>query len=610
MARGAVLSLGVQPGRPLIRHLPRLLPVAVWLGCTGAPPPPASTAAPAGSLVIAIASEPAGLLGLTSAGAVDQDILSALQVPVAEATLDCGLVPSPGLARAWAWSADGLTLTLDLRDDLRWQDGTPVTSADLAAAWAYAADPTVGSPRASNTAGLRPGEAPRVLGPHRVSFTWEHPGDARTRLALATGIQPVPAHALAGVPGEALRAHPLQRAPLANGPFQLQAWEPGQRLVLGPNPAWAGAPPGLGQVVFRVLPDAQSRLTELLAGTVDVADGLSIDEIDRLTTERPDIALHRRGLRNLEYIGWNTIDPESLAAEQSAAEARIAAAHAEIDAGPGTADEKAAARAAASARLGPSRAALRPHPLFGDPAVRRALSLAIDVDAMIGTLLTSRRTGEAWAVRATSTVAPALCAAAAPIAPLPFDPAAARAALAAAGWSDSDGDGILDKAGRPFRFRLQTNAENPRRVKAATLVQAQLRAVGVEAEIDALAFSAFSERNRARRFDATLAGWSAALFVDPTPMWGGALSNELNFTSWWDPSGRTDAQIAEALATADPAVANPLWHAVQQRIYEDQPYTFLWWRDDAVAVPASIQGATVDLLGPWRQLHRWSRSPP
>jgi peptide/nickel transport system substrate-binding protein len=587
----------------------RLLPAAVAaLSCGGAeaPAPPA----PARSLVIAIPSEPAGLLGLTSTGAIDQDILAALQVPVAEATVDCGLVPSPGLAKSWAWSADGRTLTLSLRDDLRWQDGVPVTAADVAAAWAYAADPAVGSPRASNTEGLLPGEAPRVQGPHAVSFTWASPGDARTRLALATGIQPVPAHALAGVAGDALRAHPLQRAPLANGPFRLVAWDAGQRLVLGPNPRWSGPPPGLDTVVFRVLPDAQSRLTELLAGTVDVVDGLSIEEIDRISTERPDITLHRRGLRNLEYIGWNTIDPESLAEEEAAAAARVEAAHRDIDAGPGTADEKAAARAEAAARLGPRREALRPHPLFGDAAVRRALSLAIDVDALIGALLTSRRTGEPWAVRATSTVAPALCEAAAPITPLPFDPAAARAALAAAGWSDSDGDGIVDKGGRPFRFRLQTNAENPRRVKAATMVQAQLKAVGVDAQLDALAFAAFSERNRGRRFDATLAGWSAALFVDPTAMWGGALHHELNFTSWWDPSGRTDAQMAEALATGDAARANPLWHAVQQRIYEDQPYTFLWWRDDAVAVPASVQGATVDLLGPWRLLPRWSRSAP
>jgi peptide/nickel transport system substrate-binding protein len=146
--------------------------------------------------------------------------------------------------------------------------------------------------------------------------------------------------------------------------------------------------------------------------------------------------------------------------------------------------------------------------------VRRALTMAIDRDKIIGDVLTSEATGEAYGRPAVSTVTPTLCDAHNDdIAPLPYDPTAARAALAALGWEDSDGDGVLDKDGRSFSFTLATTAGVPRRSDAMVIIQSNLKQIGVEVKLETLEFNTFFERLRKKDYDASLAGARRCLWT-------------------------------------------------------------------------------------------------
>ncbi len=235
--------------------------------------------------------------------------------------------------------------------------------------------------------------------------------------------------------------------------------------------------------------------------------------------------------------------------------------------------------------------------------MRRALTKAIDIDKLIDDLLTGED-GTKYAKPAVSTISPELCNAHAnEVERLPFDPAAAKAELAALGWTDSNGDGVIDKDGKEFSFTLQTNSENQRRAKTAVIVQAQLKEIGVDMQIERIEFNTFSEKHRKKDFDATLGGWSAGLFIDPTVIWHSGIDYQFNFTSYDNPE--VDALMEKGLKEPDSAKANVIWKEMQARIYEDQPYTFLFWRDDIVAVHGRFENETVNILSPYKDLHKW-----
>ena len=96
-----------------------------------------------------------------------------------------------------------------------------------------------------------------------------------------------------------------------------------------------------------------------------------------------------------------------------------------------------------------------------------------------------------------------------------FLPDSARALLEAAGWSDTDGDGVVDRDGEAFQFTLLTQAGNERRTSAAEILQAQFAAVGVDMQVQALEFGALLDIMFAtREFDAVLLGWQVGLEPD------------------------------------------------------------------------------------------------
>ena len=123
----------------------------------------------------------------------------------------------------------------------------------------------------------------------------------------------------------------------------------------------------------------------------------------------------------------------------------------------------------------------------------------------------------------------------------------------------------------------------------------------MQVDVDAIEFNAMMGRAHRRDFDALLAGWSAALFPDPSPFW--TTGAGFNYPGYSDPE--VDALIARGLATRDPAEAAPIWQEVQERIYADQPYLFLYWRDEVIAIDGRFQGAEPNVLHAYPDLHRW-----
>jgi peptide/nickel transport system substrate-binding protein len=147
-------------------------------------------------------------------------------------------------------------------------------------------------------------------------------------------------------------------------------------------------------------------------------------------------------------------------------------------------------------------------PLFKDASVRRALAMAYDRQSVIDSLYH----GQARAI--SGPFLPDTWAHNPEVHPTEFNPQSAAALLSAAGWKDSDGDGILDRDGKPFRFTLLISAGSKTSTDQAQIYQSFLRSIGVQMEIVTLDASAFFDRILKGNYQAAMLAWSN----DPIPI--------------------------------------------------------------------------------------------
>ncbi len=182
---------------------------------------------PGGTVVIGIGSEPDVLNSLTRTSAVAGQVLSLMQASLAE--MDEDLQWQPMIAQRWELAPDSLAITFHLRP-WRWSDGMPLTARDVVASYELLIDPRVGSPRAGQVEGILYAEAPDSA-TVRYAFARKlaRPLDYTVHSLL-------PRHVVQHLDPAEIATWPLNRSPLASGPFMLQSWEHNRQLVLVPNP--------------------------------------------------------------------------------------------------------------------------------------------------------------------------------------------------------------------------------------------------------------------------------------------------------------------------------------------------------------------------------------
>ncbi|MEW5771919.1 MAG: peptide-binding protein [Thermodesulfobacteriota bacterium] len=367
---------------------------------------------------------------------------------------------------------------------------------------------------------------------------------ARSLSSWATDI--LPRHALEG---QDLLTTRYSREPLGAGPFKLASWEPGRSLTLVANPDYFEGRPHLDAIVYRIIPDQSTMFLELKAGNLDLSD-LTPQQYS-FQTSGPE---WEKNFRKYSYV------------------------------------------ASAYTYLGYNLES----PLFRDKAVRQALAHAVDKEEIVkGVLLGLGQPAEGpykpgtWAYNDK-------------LKPWPYDPAKARAMLAEAGWRDSDGDGVLDRDGKPFAFTILTNQGNEQRAKAATIIQSRLKEVGVAVQIRAVEWAAFiKEFVDKGRFDAVLLGWNTIPDPDAFDVWHSSQTGpgKLNFIGYRNPE--VDEILDKARRSLDMAVRKPLYDRFQEILQEDQPYLFLYTPRALPVVSARFRGVEPAPAGIGHNLIWW-----
>jgi len=505
------------------------------------------------TLRVGLRAGPDGFLGIVQNSATGQMLSSLIQPGLVDSDFQDGkLTYLPLLATRWEFSQNDKKLTFYLRKDVTWPDGHPITARDVAFTIDLVGDPEVASPRQSSLEKMDHEEPVTVLDDYTVRFNFTVAYNHTTMIANAASVEIVPEHKLKDVPRGSLRTHPFhKKQPFGHGPYTLQEWKPKESLTLIRNPDVKTEPPAyIQRILIRIIPEYQTQLKALQNGQIDLMEAISAKDIDEVKTW-PDVTVYTKGYRFMDYIGWNLQND-----------------------------------------------------LFKDRDVRRALTMAIDIKKMIRALLTFN--GHAYGTQAYSTLTPELTAyrAKAPTF-LPYDPDKAKRILRDKGWKPGP-DGILMKDGKRFEFKLATNNENPRRAQAVVMVEQDLKKIGIKANIEKYEGVKFFARLDHKQFEAALAGWSAALFVDPSDIWATPTAKEkrpFNFCSYSNP--RVDELISKGLATSDPEVERKCWIEMQNIIYEDQPYTFLFWRSESFACNKRFRGIKPNVLTTYYKLPKW-----
>jgi len=443
----------------------------------------------------------------------------------------------PRLAASWEVEGNGRRVIFHLRQGVRWHDGKPFTADDVAFTLEKVLDP------ASLAVGKRPYFETVTGWEVRDDLTFEITrSEPYARAIEVWSVLPILArHAYAGQ--DFLEAA-ANRNPVGTGPYRLTAWVAGSHLELEANDDYFGPRPNIRRILFRPLPDPATRVAALLAGELDLTSLRPVD-VERIRAD-PQMAARVRLLQverlYVWYLAWNQDGS---------------------------------------------------NPFFGDARVRRAMTQALDRTGFVQDVL--QGAGQV----ATSFVHPAMWSFREDIEPWPFDRAAAAALLDEAGWADHDGDGLRDREGIPFRFTLLMPVGNQDLIRAATLLQESLRTLGVEMEVRTLEYSLFRVERDAGRFSAMANGWVLDADPDCYDFWHSSQKRGtgINYPSYANEEVDDLCDRARRLIDRDARAA--LYGRVQEILHQDQPATFLAYRDTLLGVSHRLNGMQASPRSVW-----------
>ena len=541
---------------PRLRLLATVLAAAALLaaGCRREPQPAgqAGSGAPhrGGTVVTGWTAEPAGVNDLIlPASQPTHEMLFRVFLHLVEEQSDFDQHPptfTPQLARSWDWSADHKTLTFHLRDDVVWSDGVPVTADDVRWTWQAQMSRDVVWEGADSKQWITDVEA---VDPHTVRFHFSRVYfkqllDANEGLIL-------PKHAWEKLPFSEWRKSGdwFKQHLVVDGPFTIGSWQPQQQVVLQRNERYyEKGLPRLDRVVMRLVPSQSAGLTQLLNGELDFLPQIAPGDVKRVQAA-PQLQLIAYWFNVYVAVGWNNENP-----------------------------------------------------LFQDPEVRRALTLGIDRQTIVDTLL-----GPYGRV-ADSPVLTMVWAHDKSLKPWPYDPAEARRILAAKGWRDTDGDGVLDKGGRPFSFELLTNAGNQLRTDATVMIQGQLKQIGVQAVPRQVEFNTLMSQTTQGRFAAAILGFTMDTSLDlRSNFHSRSIVEGANYVRYRNPE--MDRLIEQAASQPEMLAEKPYLDQIQQLVHREQPVTFLWESQRLTAVNKKVKDVRPTLAFSFFNLKEWWVEP-
>jgi peptide/nickel transport system substrate-binding protein len=462
---------------------------------------------------------------------------------------------TPKLADHWTWSPDSLSIAFHINPAARWHDGQPVTARDAVFSFEVIRDSATGSPAGSNVQMIDS----VTVRDSSTFVTWFHRRYSTQFFDAAYQLRPFPEHVLRGVAHSAIATSPAMRSPVGDGQYRFVQWKPTQSVELVADTSNYRGRPNIDRVVFSVAPDPNTAVRRVLAGEADLFEFTRPIDLAEVA-QHPAVRVEVLPPMDYAYLGFNLHDP------------------AHLD---------------------------RPHPIFADLRMRRALSMAIDHASIARGVLGDLGAPAIGPFTHTAFNVPSISTS------IPYDTAAAARLLDSLGWKRSPKTGLRDKGGNPLAFSMIAPTSSVLRQKAALLLQEQFRLAGITANIVSLEFNVFRQRQVDRQFDANLNSWH----TDPgaagaRQTWSVASARQRggsNFGGYESPA--FDALLDSGIFASSASSARGYMTRAYEVIVRDAPGIWLWESRPAPMIASRFHTTGMRPDAWWASLGQWSVPP-
>lgn len=505
-----------------------------------------------GTLVIALPGDPGALFPPFAFETHGRMISEQIYDHLADVGPEMNTIGDAGfrkeLAESWTWSDDSLSIKFHLNPRARWHDGRKVTARDVKFTIALYNNPELGGQTVDEHARID-----SVTTPDSVTVVfWFATRSPVQFLDAAAQVPILPAHLLEGIPVEKLRSSNIPL--IGSGRFKLKRWDRASsgELVADSNNYRGRAK--LDRVIWTTL-GSTSAVARLVGGEADLFDAMRPDDVRQISRVTSLRVITLPGL-DYAFLAFNLRD------------------------------------------RGGSQ---RPHAVFGNRELRRAIAMAVNRSEIVRNIL------DTFALVPVGPTVRAYPTTDSTVAQLPYDTTRAQRTLDSLGWSRKGEGTVRTRNGRPLTFTAIVPSTSGSRRRAAVLIQEQLRRVGVRMDIEEMDYSAFSERWRAGKFDAVLGSWNMGSTPGATPrVWGtsGVSKTGLNFGSYSNPA--FDAAVDSALKAHDPRLARALFTRAYRTINDDAPAIWLYEPKSVIAVHTRIKPTPMRNGAWWTDLASWS----
>jgi peptide/nickel transport system substrate-binding protein len=317
--------------------------------------------------------------------------------------------------------------------------------------------------------------------------------------------------------------------PLGSGPFRLQSIEGQNKVVLAAFRDYYGGRPYIDSIVFTYVPDSETVWHRMLLGHTDFAHRVSSE--NELFSRKLSRRFHflKTPETFITALLYNNLDP-----------------------------------------------------LFEEPGVRRALTMALDREYFI------KRYLDPASHVASGCFAPESPYHDSSVKPLPYQPEESLRLLKECGWQDRDGDGFLDRQGRTFEFEILAPEGYQEEIKVAREIQVGFYLLGLKVHITVLPVPRMVlERLEPGRFQAALLGLNG-YEMNPQEDWRGSPRGAYNYARYCNP--RLDMLLETLKTTAEPQAKLELYHEIERILSNDAPASFLYRNTFCSLVSRRIRG--------------------